>query len=73
MVASVPVIIFARSYFWEFSAPGAKRAVNLLRRIPKRDLSRMYGEHFLASEVKLLPYYIAALNVERAHFEITGT
>ena len=47
--------------------------VNLLRRIPKRDLPRMYREQLFANEVMLLPYYIAALNIEHAYYELTGT
>ena len=46
--------------------------VNLLRRIPKPDLPRMYREQLFANEVMLLPYYIAALNIEHAYFELTG-
>jgi len=46
--------------------------VNLLRRIPKRDLPRVYKEQLFANEVMLLPYYIAALNIEHAYFELTG-
>jgi predicted helicase len=46
--------------------------VNLLRRIPKRDLPRMYRQQLFANEVMLLPYYIAALNVEHAYYELTG-
>jgi len=46
--------------------------VNLIRRIPKRDLPRMYREQLFANEVMLLPYYIAALNIEHAYFEQTG-
>ena len=46
--------------------------VNLLRRIPKRDLPRMYRQQLFANEVMLLPYYIAALNIEHAYFELTG-
>ncbi|HUY37038.1 MAG TPA: type ISP restriction/modification enzyme [Pirellulales bacterium] len=46
--------------------------VNLLRRIPKRDLPRMYREQLFANEVMLLPYYIAALNIEHAYYELTG-
>lgn len=44
--------------------------VNLLRRISKRDLPRVYREQLFANEVMLLPYYIAALNNEFAYFEI---
>ena len=47
--------------------------VNILRRIPKKDLPRMYREQLFANEVMLLPYYIAALNIEHAYYEQTGT
>ncbi|HMD87115.1 MAG TPA: type ISP restriction/modification enzyme [Terriglobia bacterium] len=47
--------------------------VNLLRRMPGRDLPRVYREQLFANEVMLLPYYIAALNIEHAYFELTGT
>ena len=46
--------------------------VNLLRRIPKQDLPRMYRQQLFANEVMLLPYYIAALNIEHAYYELTG-
>ena len=46
--------------------------VNLLRRIPKKDLPRVYREQLFANEVMLLPYYIAALNIEHAYYELTG-
>ena len=46
--------------------------VNLMRRIPKKDLARVYKEQLFANEVMLLPYYIAALNIEHAYYEITG-
>ena len=46
--------------------------VNLLRRIPKKDLPRVYREQLFANEVMLLPYYIAAMNIEHAYFELTG-
>ncbi|MGH8010776.1 MAG: N-6 DNA methylase, partial [Candidatus Binatia bacterium] len=47
--------------------------VNLLRRIPKRDLPCMYQKQMFANEIMLLPYYIAALNIEHAYYELTGT
>ena len=47
--------------------------VNLLRRMPGRDLPRVYREQLFANEVMLLPYYIAALNIEHAYFELTGS
>jgi predicted helicase len=46
--------------------------VNLLRRMPGRDLSRVYREQLFANEVVLLPYYIASLNIEHAYFQLTG-
>ena len=46
--------------------------VNLMRRIPKKDLPRMYREQLFANEVMLLPYYIAAMNIEHAYYELTG-
>jgi predicted helicase len=46
--------------------------VNLLHRIPKKDLPRVYREQLFANEVMLLPYYIAAMNIEHAYFELTG-
>jgi len=47
--------------------------VNLLRRMPGRDLPRMYREQLFANEVMLLPYYIASLNIEHAYYELTGS
>jgi len=46
--------------------------VNLVGRIPKRHLPRMYREQLFANEVMLMPYYIAALNIEHAYYEATG-
>jgi len=46
--------------------------VNLIRRIPKRHLRRVYHEQLFANEVMLMPYYIAALNIEHAYYERTG-
>ena len=46
--------------------------VNIMRRIPRRDLQRMYREQLFANEVMLMPYYIAALNLEHAYLELTG-
>jgi predicted helicase len=46
--------------------------VNLIRRVPKRDLARVYREQLFANEVMLLPYYIAALNIEHAYYERSG-
>lgn len=46
--------------------------VNLLRRVEKKDLPRVYKEQLFANEVMLLPYYIAALNIEHAYGDLTG-
>jgi predicted helicase len=46
--------------------------VHLMQRISKRDLPRMYKEQLFANEVMLMPYYIAALNIEHAYLELTG-
>ena len=49
--------------------------VNLMRRAAERGrkhLKRMYTEQLYANEIMLLPYYIAALNIEHAYFELTG-
>lgn len=46
--------------------------VNLIRRIPKKDLKRAYAKQLFANEIMLLPYYIAALNIEHAYYEQTG-
>ena len=46
--------------------------VNLLHRIPKKDLPRVYREQLFANEVMLLPYYIASMNIEHAYYERTG-
>jgi predicted helicase len=46
--------------------------VHLMQRISKRDLPRMYREQLFANEVMLMPYYIAALNIEHAYLELTG-
>jgi predicted helicase len=49
--------------------------VNLLRLISKnnpRELRNAYAERLFANEVMLLPYYIAAQNIEHEYFELTG-
>jgi predicted helicase len=45
--------------------------VNLVRRIPKAKLEDVYTHRLFANEIMLLPYYIAALNIEHAFFEQT--
>ncbi len=44
--------------------------LNLLQRIPKRDLARKYEHELFCNEVLLLPYYIASLNIEHAYFTL---
>jgi predicted helicase len=46
--------------------------VNLLRRISGASLPYKYAHDLFANEIMLLPYYIAALNIEHAYFERTG-
>ncbi|MBN1517648.1 N-6 DNA methylase [Candidatus Sumerlaeota bacterium] len=46
--------------------------VNLLRRAPKRKLEEFYRQRLFANEVMLMPYYIAALNIEHAYYELAG-
>lgn len=47
--------------------------VNLIRRMPRRNLSAAYTHRLFANEIMLLPYYIAALNIEHAFFEQLGS
>ena len=47
--------------------------VNLIRRMPKTKLPDVYKHRLFANEIMLLPYYIAALNIEHAYYEQTGT
>ena len=47
--------------------------VNLLDRIPKEKLADAYQHRLFANEVMLLPYYIAALNIEHRYYELTGS
>ena len=46
--------------------------VNILRRIDPLSLRRKYDEDLFANEVMLLPYYIAAMNIEHAYYERMG-
>ena len=47
--------------------------VNLLRRVPGRVLPSLYRNRLFANEIMLLPYYIAAVNIERAYYDLTET
>ncbi len=47
--------------------------VHLMRELPLAALTRKYQGELWANEIMLLPYYIAALNVEHEYFERTGT
>jgi predicted helicase len=47
--------------------------VNLMRRVERRDLPRFYRDQLFANEVMLLPYYIAAQNIEHEYYDRTGT
>jgi predicted helicase len=47
--------------------------VNLLRRVAKKNVRRFYADQLFANEIMLMAYYIAALNIEHAYYEITAT
>ena len=47
--------------------------VNIVRRVAKRYLTTFYKDQLFANEILLLGYYIAALNIEHAYYEITNT
>ena len=47
--------------------------VNLLRRVPKKNIAAFYADHLYANEIMLMAYYIAALNIEHAYYEVTQT
>jgi hypothetical protein len=47
--------------------------VNLMRRVEPRDQPRVYRGQLFANEVMLLPYYIAAQNIEHEYYDLTGT
>ncbi len=45
--------------------------VNILRRITGSALERKYRQELFANEIMLLPYYIAALNIEHTYYDLT--
>jgi predicted helicase len=47
--------------------------VNLMQAIPRSALSLKYAHELHCNEVLLLPYYVAAMNIEHAYFEATGS
>jgi predicted helicase len=81
MCASVEEVL-QREFATSLSQPGVQILdpctgtgnfiVNLIRRISGASLEQKYREDLFANEVMLLPYYIAALNIEHAYFERTG-
>ena len=46
--------------------------VHVLEQISREQLKRKYAEELHANEISVLPYYIAALNIENAYKERTG-
>lgn len=46
--------------------------LRVMRQIPKTQLPHKYANELHCNEVMLLPYYIAAMNIEHAYFELTG-
>lgn len=82
MLASVDEVL-KQEFGLSLSTPGVKILdpatgtgnfiVNLMRNyISRRDLKKKYAEDLFANEVMLLPYYIAALNIEHAYYDLTG-
>jgi predicted helicase len=47
--------------------------LRIMREIPRSRLSHKYASEIHCNEVMLLPYYIAAMNIEHAYYELTGT
>jgi len=46
--------------------------VNLMRHIPRSALPHKFREELHCNEVMLLPYYVAAMNIEHEFYEATG-
>jgi predicted helicase len=46
--------------------------VNLIRRLPKTQLEHKYRHELHCNEVMLLPYYVAAMNIEHTFYEQIG-
>ena len=46
--------------------------VRIMREIQKTALAEKYQSELHCNEVMLLPYYIAAMNIEHEFFEATG-
>ena len=46
--------------------------VNVIRRLPKTRLEYKYGYELHCNEVMLLPYYVAAMNIEHTFWEQIG-
>lgn len=47
--------------------------VHLIRELPAKALKQKFASELWANEIMLLPYYIAAQNIEHEYFEKTGT
>ncbi|MCX5855161.1 MAG: N-6 DNA methylase [Deltaproteobacteria bacterium] len=46
--------------------------LRIMREIPRSQLTHKYASEIHCNEVMLLPYYIAAMNIEHAFYELTG-
>ena len=44
-----------------------------MRQIQRSRLPQKYAEELHCNEVMLLPYYIAAMNIEHEYYELTGS
>ncbi len=81
MVSSVEEVLY-HEFNTSLSTPGVQILdpatgtgnfiVNILRRINGGTLAHKYAHDLFCNEIMLLPYYIAALNIEHAYYERTG-
>lgn len=46
--------------------------LRIMRQTPRTQLAHKYAHELHCNEVMLLPYYIAAMNIEHDYFELTG-
>lgn len=82
MVSSVDEVL-QREFGKALATPGVKILdpatgtgnfiVNIVKRIPRGALTEKYTRDLFCNEIMLLPYYIAALNIEHEYYDKMGT
>ncbi|MEO7020670.1 MAG: N-6 DNA methylase, partial [Ktedonobacteraceae bacterium] len=82
MVASVDEVL-QREFGKSLATPGVKILdpatgtgnfiVNIIKHIPRGALQEKYAHDLFCNEIMLLPYYIAALNIEHEYYDKMGT